>query len=224
MERKTGFTLIEVLVVIAIIGVLASMLLPALSAARERARRTTCMNNLRQFAMAYEMYAADWHEQFPAAPANGLYVVPPVPSGTFAIYPDYIKTAKTFWCPSSMNRNEPAPLEIDSKDKCENSYAFVYGLTTSNKADVPVPMISDNGVYKSGELNYGNHKHGLNVLYIDSSVLWLNYSNPDDSEVRYFKAGRKTPKDGVNVACDEDGNSIDLSADVTEEEKKEWGE
>ena len=54
-----------ILVVIAIMTILAAMLLPALSQARERARRTVCMNNLKQFAIAYEMFAADNFERFP---------------------------------------------------------------------------------------------------------------------------------------------------------------
>ena len=66
MNGKRGFTLIELLVVIAIMGVLAAILLPALSTARERARRTVCINNLRQFDIAYEMYADNWYEKFPA--------------------------------------------------------------------------------------------------------------------------------------------------------------
>jgi prepilin-type N-terminal cleavage/methylation domain-containing protein len=62
---RLGFTLIELLVVIAIIAILASLLFPALAGAKERARRTACLNNLRQFALAAEMYAADSEGNLP---------------------------------------------------------------------------------------------------------------------------------------------------------------
>jgi prepilin-type N-terminal cleavage/methylation domain-containing protein len=58
-----AFTLIELLVVIAIIAILAALLLPALSAAKEKSRRTACLNNLRQLSLAATLYADDNRER-----------------------------------------------------------------------------------------------------------------------------------------------------------------
>ncbi len=71
-KRQSGFTLIELLVVIAIIAILAAILFPVFATARDRARQTSCASNLKQFGIAFAMYATDYDGRYPNPGGRGM--------------------------------------------------------------------------------------------------------------------------------------------------------
>ncbi len=104
VAKPWAFTLIELLVVIAIITVLMGLLLPALVGAKERARRTTCRNQIRQLTLGAHLYGADFHDFLPSGasdfPGPPDEHIPVVSSNTRSLFIKYGGSYKLLDCPS----------------------------------------------------------------------------------------------------------------------------
>jgi prepilin-type N-terminal cleavage/methylation domain-containing protein/prepilin-type processing-associated H-X9-DG protein len=94
---RKGFTLIELLVVIAIIAILAAILFPVFARAREKARQTTCLSNLKQLQLANMMYAQDYDERYVTTYSYAPY--PVLYWWVDLLYP-YTKNYQLVECPS----------------------------------------------------------------------------------------------------------------------------
>jgi prepilin-type N-terminal cleavage/methylation domain-containing protein/prepilin-type processing-associated H-X9-DG protein len=127
-----GFSLVELLVVLAIISILVAMLLPAFSSVRELARRTSCQNNLRQIGMGLAQYIDDYHGHLPRNDSGTT------DRGTWVdeIYP-YVNNPQIFICP-----DDSSPYTLTAGSGLQTSYAinqFYNQNSTQNLFEANLP-------------------------------------------------------------------------------------
>jgi prepilin-type N-terminal cleavage/methylation domain-containing protein/prepilin-type processing-associated H-X9-DG protein len=137
-RNNAGFTLIELLVVIAIIAILAAILFPVFAKAREKARDSACLSNLKQIAMALTQYNQDYDEKWPTLKVWGggpdyatqfasTIGYARLTNGIASSLQPYVKNYNVFFCPSDSQKSTSDPWI-----NCSYEYRWVLAWNSCN--------------------------------------------------------------------------------------------
>ena len=210
-RSNKGFTLVELLVVIAIIGILIGMLLPAVQAVREQARRVSCLNKIRNIALACVSYESS-NQQFPAAVSNRgeSYLVRILPMLEQNSLYDQFRAAP----PADPTNNIPEPLNViaaaeidtficDSTSRDEATATNMSPLATSHYATSAGPVSIGSG----SDLPFTGNEFVSTVSNTHGMIGLKGLFSPDDGSAPFAP----NTKRGVNTTDVSDGMSNTLA-------------
>jgi prepilin-type N-terminal cleavage/methylation domain-containing protein len=154
-KNRRAFTLIELLVVIAIIAILAALLLPALARAKERARRSNCVNNLKQVVLGFRMFGLDNDGLFPWRQNWDVLYTAPLNNAQkqncwrhFQMAGQYIENPKVLVCPSDKLTVRMASTFGTGADSFQhatmqaNALSYFAGTDALNDSERPMCLIN----------------------------------------------------------------------------------
>ncbi len=192
MMRRSGFTLIELLVVIAIIAILAAILFPVFARAREKARQTSCMSNMKQLATSARMYSSDYDSRIVPYSLGGD------PGGAPVFWDrlqPYVKNEQIFDCPSTSQDGAASRWR---RDYGLNNYMEAFNgfyLRETSLEEIQTP--SDTAqfgetacVSRSYCVYYGGafilqpvHNGGCNLAFFDGHSKWYGINEAKKVEM-----------------------------------------
>jgi prepilin-type N-terminal cleavage/methylation domain-containing protein len=188
--RKTAFTLVELLVVVAILCVLFALLFPVVSMMREYARRTICINNLRQLGIIIGTYSADSGGELPGICwyEGGMYTN----DNLSRLYPDYTTEFKSFVCPATRNIVENVndlKRSANSRTGRGISYEYIKSKTVR------------------WGMSRGDYKGSSPVLYDTDNRGDPGHIDADDNHVKIISGGMLFPDMSIDWVKAEYWNS-----------------
>ena len=139
MDQRHGFSLLELLTVVAIIAILAAILFPIMRAAKDRAKRTGCITNMHEIGIALSEYKLDYN-RYPTC-LLGLYEVgKTMDNCTSSLFPEYVRSIDRFTCPSQGHGENNNPVSVTVIDAAGNPVTVQYYFGDSYDWTSPTGM------------------------------------------------------------------------------------